>query len=183
MQNKKRKAVFEVIDFFLNIPEALIKGFERNQFYNIINGNFVEQKLTCDNISHLISNMKRSGYIKVEKTDTRESIRFTDKARLAVVDKIAERSTVDSIHRFVSFDIPERLRLNRDQFRRTIKRLGFKQIQKSLWVCHKDIGDMVELAAREYKVLDYVVYVVSENTNIESVLSDLFSKDLTVKSK
>jgi len=174
-ETKKRIKSFslDVIDFFLGIPESVIYAFDRKEFYRILRGNPHENVLTCVNIAQLISNLKRSGYIEIDKIGGQESVRFTDKAKLAIVDRIAERSAVDNRNRFVSFDIPERLRQSRDQFRRTIKRLGFVQIQKSLWVCDKNIGNLVELAAKEYGVEDYVVYIVSEKTNIDSTISKI----------
>ena len=37
------------------------------------------------------------------------------------------------------------------------------------------MGDLVELAAREYCVDEYVVYIVSENTNIDHTILKMFS--------
>lgn len=175
-KRKIKSFTIDVIDFFLGVPESFIYAFDRKEFYRLLNGRPTEKVFTCNNIAKLISNLKRSGYIEVKKSGDNESIIFTNKARLAIVDRIAGRSGSDGKHRFVSFDIPERLRQNRDQFRRAIKRLGFRQIQKSLWVCDKNIGDLVESATEEYKVTEYVVYIVSENTNIETTISNMFAK-------
>jgi CRISPR-associated endonuclease Cas2 len=181
--NKKHKKIgsfiVDVLDIFLGIPESLVNAFDRKEFYRIMNGEMTEKILTCDNIAKLIFNLKRSGYIMIEKPlnqNDSESIRFTNKAKLAVVDRIARRIPDDNTYHFVSFDIPERLRSNRDKFRRTIKRLGFVQIQKSLWVCSKDVGILVELAATEYKVDDYIVYIVSESTNINAHIKNKFKQ-------
>lgn len=168
--------VLDVIDLFLGIPEAMVYAFDRKEFYRILNGSITERALTCDNIAKLISNLKRSHYIEVTKQGGNESIKFTNKAKLAIVDRIGARSAVDDRNRFISFDIPERFRAGRDKFRRTIKRLGFRQIQKSLWVCNKSIGDIAELAAIEYGVQDYVVYIVADCTNIDSFISEQFRK-------
>lgn len=176
MSSKVKNFTLDVIDFFLSIPESIVKGFDRKEFYRFLSGYNTDKALTCGNIAHFISNLKRSGYVKIENIDGRESIKFTNKARLAIVDKVGARSVSDNKHRFISFDIPERLRLNRDQFRRTIKRLGFRQIQKSLWVVDKNIGDMVELAALEYEVSDYVVYIVSDKTNIDNTIDNIILK-------
>ena len=177
VKRKIKSFTLDVIDMFLGIPESLVMAFDRKEFYRSLNGNQSEHVLTCANIAKLISNMKGSGYIQVEKRNGQESIKFTNKARLAIVDRIAERSAVDDRHHFVSFDIPEKMRPNRDKFRRTIKRLGFRQIQKSLWVCKKEVGDLVELAAREYGVDEYVVYIISDNTNIDKTIIKMFTHE------
>lgn len=109
----------------------------------------------------------RHGYI--EKETNSESISFTNKAKLKIVEKLIPDP--DKKIRFVSFDIPESLRKERDQFRRTIQRLGFRKLQKSLWWIDKDVTDFVEMAMIENCVSDYVVYIVSEVTDVDKILS------------
>jgi len=166
----------EALDFLLGIPESFILGFDRKEFYRIMNGMPTEKVLTTSNICKLFNQFKKSGYVEIVQESGSESIVFTNKARLAVIDKLADRIKSDSRLRFISFDIPERLSTNRDKFRRTIKRLGFVQIQKSLWVCDKNIGDLVQMAAEEYKVDQYVVYIAANETNINSTIEQMIRK-------
>ncbi|MDO8444060.1 MAG: hypothetical protein Q7S80_00970 [bacterium] len=175
-KEKIKNFTVEVLDFLLNIPQALATGFDRGGMYQLMHDFPYEQELTCSKISQIFSNLKNRGYIEVRKHGGQESVIFTNKARLAIVDKIAERSKNENKHFFVSFDIPEDERQGRDQFRRIIKRLGFRQIQKSLWVANKNFGEFVELAAYEYGVENYIVYLVSENTNIDGVILKMFEK-------
>lgn len=174
-KDKIKNFTIEVIDFLLGIPESFIYAFDRKEFYRYMSGFSTEKQLTCSNIAHLISNLKQKGYIEVVKTSNGESIQFTNKAKLAVVDRLAMRRKSDGRHYFISFDIPEDFRSNRDKFRRAVKRMGFVQIQKSLWVCDRSIGELVELAAHEYGVEKYVVYIVSEHTDIDAVIKKRLS--------
>jgi len=176
-KNKLTNFTLDVLDLFLGIPESLIYAFDRGEFYRILQGMQTDKILTCSNISRIISNFKKSGYIETTKDNLGESIRFTNKAKLAIIDRLAERTESDAKNRFVSFDIPEPLKSNRDGFRRTIKRMGFRQIQKSLWVCNRNIGNLVELAAVEYKVENYVVYIASNNSNIDDHIKDVLKND------
>lgn len=176
IKEKLKNFTIDVLDLFLGIPESIILSFDRKEFYRIMNGFPAERALTSNKIARFISNSKRSGYVTVQKVGGQESIVFTNKAKLAVVDRIAERSKIDQKYRFVSFDIPERLRKNRNQFRRVIKRLGFRQIQQSLWVSDRSIGDLVEMAANEYKIEQYIVYLVCEHTNINKELLNKLTK-------
>jgi len=182
-KQKIKNFTIEVIDFFLGIPESLVDAFDRKEFYRMMSGFSNERELTCANIAGLISGLKRRGYIEVRKTANSESIRFTNKAKLLIIDRIAIKKPTDKTHVFVSFDIPEQLRANRDGFRRTIKRMGFRQIQKSLWVCNRNIGEYVELAAKEYKVWLYIVYIVSDLTNIEKTIQSKLKNKENRKSK
>ena len=49
--------------------------------------------------------------------------------------------------------------------------MGFVQIQKSLWVIDKNVTDLVEMAAYEYKVEKFVAYIVSEKSDIEGIIA------------
>ena len=102
------------------------------------------------------------------ETEGEVSIKLTNKAKIKIIDKIIEGKEKDNKYRFISFDIPERLHYYRDLFRRAIKRMGFRQIQQSLWVTDKNIGDLVEIAAKEYGVEEYVAYIVAETSNIDA---------------
>lgn len=175
MKKIKTNQIVEVIDFMLSIPESIADGFLKDHFKQALFKMPRERILSTRKISDIFHQLKRGGYIEIVHNDNgTESIRFTNKSRLAVIDQYSSRAEHDSINRFISFDIPERLRVNRNHFRRVIKRLGFKQIQKSLWVCNKQVGEMVELAAKEYKINDYVIYIAADKTNIDTAIHRLF---------
>lgn len=175
MDKKKiTNATIEIIDFFLNIPEAIVIGFNRKEFYRNLHGYYHEQELTVKNIAKFLYNFKKSGYVEIAEINGQESIRFTNKARLAIADRLGGRLKIDGKYYLVSFDVPERLRTKRDNFRRVIKRLGFQQIQKSLWAANKNLDEFVILAAKEYGVEDYVVCAVVESVDIRATLNKMF---------
>lgn len=128
-------------------------------------------------VSSRLNDLKRRGYIKIIDNDNNnKSIILTNKAKMKIVDKIASKIKKDEMYRFVSFDIPEDIKNNRDLFRMAIKRMGFMRIQQSLWVINKDVSDLVEAAAYEYGVEKYVVYLVSAKSDIDGILSKKFSR-------
>ena len=174
-----QKIVFSSAEFLLS---SLIKLCEnsidsiitRNQVWNEIKSNDECRDWTKSHFYVTLNNLKYSKYINVDSKNN--SVMYTNKAKLKLVDLIAkDRVGVDS-YRFISFDIPELLRKQRDAFRRTIKRMGFIQIQKSLWVINKDVGDLVELAALEYGIEKYVIYFVSAKSDIDGIIDRKFSK-------
>ncbi len=91
---------------------------------------------------------------------------ITNKAKIVLLEKIAKNIPKDKKIYIISFDIPEKMRRNRNLFRRSIKRLGFVELQKSLWVSNKNYGEMIDMLTKEYKVEEYVVYFISETTNV-----------------
>jgi len=54
--------------------------------------------------------------------------------------------------------------------------MGFVQIQKSLWVSDKNLGELVEMVVKEYKVENYVAYFIIDNSNIEKHIGNLLLK-------
>lgn len=118
--------------------------------------------------------MERTGYVRHHAHN--DSIEFTNKAKIRIIDTISSKHEIDGMFRFLSFDIPEQKRVLRDGFRRAIKRLGFKQVQKSLWVCNKNVGDLVEIIIEEFKVNEYVTYIISEKSDIDEHIQKMFNK-------
>jgi hypothetical protein len=174
MAQKARSTVEATLDLLLAVPESLVAVFERRSIYEAISTSS-EKVLTVENISKIFHGLKRTGYIETTKDSSGlESVQFTNKAKLRVIDAIAGCQGWDEKYRLVSFDIPERMRNNRDKFRRAIKRIGFRQIQKSLWVCNRNVEELVGVASNEYGVSTYTVCVIADKTDIDSAISKMF---------
>lgn len=134
---------------------------------------FNDQNISGKKISKMTYDLKRSKYLEIGEGD---SVILTDKAKIKLIDKCLTGHVDDGKKRLISFDIPEPKRVKRDGFRRVIKRMGFVQIQKSLWVCDRNLGELVEIAIKEFKVERYVAYFVVENSNIEKYIKKLLIK-------
>jgi len=63
-----------------------------------------------------------------------------------------------------SFDVPEDQRRLRNYIRRLLKRIGFKQVHKSVWFCRKNVGDFIaKLFVSKFKGDNWFkVYIASE---------------------
>jgi len=127
--------------------------------------------ITNRKLNQTIYDLKRRNYIDFGPSD---SVILTNKAKIKIIDKIIKTKKQDGHYRLISFDIPEDKRNNRNNFRRAIKRMGFKQVQKSLWVSKENVGELVEIAANEYKVSQYIAYFIVDKSNIDSHLNKLF---------
>ena len=166
-----KTATITILDAILGIAESLtLIGASRRELYSVLQGENVS-KWTVENICRSLQSLKQRGYIEIINDEHGGSIHYTDRAKLKMVDKIAEKMPKDnSMLRFISFDIPEQLKSQRDHFRMIIKRLGFKQVQKSLWVSNKNVAKLVELAAEDLKIADFIIYIVSTKTNIDKTI-------------
>lgn len=161
-----------VLDIMCSVAQNINDVFiDRKSLYQIISSE--KQGWSNTKISKNLQSLSQRGYINIHREKNQDSIRFTNKAKLRAVDRLAKKDDTETYH-FVSFDIPEQHRHNRDCFRRCLKRMGFKQIQKSLWVSNRQVGYFVEIAAEGYEVGDYIVYIISKNTNINNTIINKF---------
>lgn len=147
------------------LSESELGEYFRNQLKN--------SKVTNQQISKTIYDLKNRNFISFQDGD---SVVLTNKAKMRLIDQYTEETGGDGKYRLVSFDIPESHTKSRDSFRRAIKRMGFVQIQRSLWVSDKKLGDMVEAASEEYEVNEFVAYFVVDSSNIENHIKEILKK-------
>lgn len=161
-----------ILDIICSIPGALV-------------GSFINQKaiLRRMNISeeykslpvNYLNGLIHRGYLEVKVKNGQKSVRLTHKGKIRQLEG-NKNDQKDGKWRFLSFDIPEIRSRDRDQFRRSIKRIGFRQVQKSLWVCPFVRVDQVDLIIDELKIRQYVAYIISDKTDIEDYLNRIFRK-------
>lgn len=165
------------INSALNLLVDHVKSKQKPLSQEELTGYFRDQlsdsEIPNRRISRVVYDLKRHNYIEFDEGD---SVRFTNKAKIKLIDKFVSINPADRKRRLVSFDIPETKRTQRNAFRRSIKQMGFRQIQKSLWVCDRNIGDMVEVASKEFGVEEYVAYFVVESSNIEGYIKKILTK-------
>lgn len=67
----------------------------------------------------------------------------------------------------VIFDIPEKIKNKRDFFRRKLQFLGFKMLQKSIWVCPfdvlKDINNFIDKFLLESHIKIFLIEEIQIN--------------------
>lgn len=95
-----------------------------------------------------------------------ERYELTEKARKLIKLKDLERVMEDKAKkrwdkkwRIVIFDIPETMRIKRAALRDLLARLGFKKIQKSVWLSPHNLLSEVEELVREENLLRFVLLV------------------------
>ncbi len=85
-----------------------------------------------------------------------------------------ERKKWDRTWRLVSYDIPNSHKQKRDAFRRRIEKLGFEQIQKSLFAFPYECKEVIAVLAQQYKVAPYVIYMQTQHLPMEQRLRKYF---------
>ena len=122
-------------------------------------------------LSNNIYSLERSGYIKIDRKS--KSVGLTVKGRIKLVEH-SNDNLIDGKWRFLSWDIPEDLSIKRQHFCRSIRRVGYKQVQKSLWASPSVRSDEVYMIIDELGIRKYVSYILAEKTDIDNHLRKLF---------
>ncbi len=76
--------------------------------------------------------------------------------------------------RVVAFDIPEQYSELRDKLRYVLKRVGFVQLQQSVWVFPHECRVLVDLLKQNSGLSKYVLYGVLEYVEDEARLKKMF---------
>jgi len=115
-----------------------------------------------------------------ENSDGSTTIVLTNKGKLKALtyrfeDMRIDRKNWDGKWRLVVFDIPERLRLGRDSLRERIKKLGFHELQKSVFVFPYDCKDEVDFLIEFFNIRKYVRFGILEEIDNEKHLKHIYN--------
>ncbi|MDP2909780.1 MAG: hypothetical protein Q8N69_01780 [bacterium] len=118
------------------------------------------------------SYLKRRGLIAVEKDGVNFSMHLTEEGEVAagkyLIDGLYIRKSKewDKKWRVIIFDIPENYRIKRDLFRSKLREMGFRQFQKSVWVCPYSCDKEIKLL-REFFGLESKSLIILTVEKIE----------------
>ncbi|MEK7664771.1 MAG: CRISPR-associated endonuclease Cas2 [Patescibacteria group bacterium] len=138
------------------------------------------QKINKNELKREIRNLYRSKLIK-EKKNSDGSLTFilSEKGKLKALtyhfDKMKiEKNNWDGKWRIVVFDVPEKLRRGRDALREKIKKLGFYELQKSVFVFPYNCKDEIDFIIEFFGIRKYVRYGVLDYIDNELHLKNNF---------
>lgn len=81
----------------------------------------------------------------------------------------------DGYWRIVLFDIPEDIKKLRDAFRRHLKRLGFYEFQKSVFIHPYDCSNEIDFLIEFYNARPYIRFVLAKHLDNELHIKKVFS--------
>ena len=124
--------------------------------------------------------MKRNGLIAYGTRDYEHGITLTEKGRARAKKANYRRLTIrtqnkwDGKWRMVFFDIPETKKHTRDQLSFKLRTMGFRQLQRSVWVhpypCHDEVAAITE----HLSTSDYVTYIETNYIDAAEKLAERF---------
>jgi len=161
--NKTRKLTGKVLEEI--IPEyahhkskaALRLMFPNfNTFRDVWEYKYKNKKKNKNYFYNLIYQLKQRGYLKTLRIKDGSAVTITPEGlgkifitKMKLADKKLRK---DGKWHMVLFDIPESKRRNRDLFRRALQYLGYKKLQKSIWVCPYDVLKETKELIKRYNI-------------------------------
>lgn len=116
----------------------------------------------------------KGGYI----TQTKNSLYLTKKGQAELLKfsdfKPKTFRKWDGLWTIISFDFPVKRNIVRDAVRFHLKRIGFIQLQQSIWVYPFDCKELIYLLKTEWKLKDELVYIRAKYISREKKLKEYF---------
>ena len=95
-------------------------------------------------------------------------------AELALHNKNMENQEWDGGWRIIFFDIPEKKRKIRDHLRRVIKRIGFREFQRSIWIYPYPVPPFLKELLFGDEIKSYVRFITTNLVDNDQDLRSLF---------
>ena len=160
--NKTGNLMNKIIPKHASNPAIAFKELFFPNFYNFKdewNGKYKEKR-DKKRFAELVCKLKNRGYLKTLRIKNEDAIVLTSKGaeklfkiNLKMTDK---KPRADGKWQMVLFDIPENKRRNRDYFRDRLQYLGYKKLQKSIWVCQYDVMKETKELINRYNLKPFV---------------------------
>lgn len=110
-----------------------------------------------------------------------EKIRLTKRGRellkqIQIYDiTIIKPDKWDGIWWLVSYDVPKKFDRQRDHFRFHLKRMGFYQVQDSLWVYPFQCKQEIAVIAKELEISPFIIIMATDNLPNQKYMEDFFN--------
>ena len=129
----------------------------------------------------ILNEMEENGLIKNSDDGfliTPKGLREAKKLKVIEPKSVLIDENWDGRWRIVIFDIPERLRSQRNTFRAFLKRKGFVRLQNSVFVCPDAVFEEINILRYELGIERCVNFLVAESNSLDddSLLRETFKK-------
>lgn len=151
-------------DITVSADYIFSKGYKKRRF---VEDYFYDRGVDRSRLVDKISRLKRDGMIRGYVEGKKEFLEITDKgverakkAYLEIIE-IKNPKKWDGKWRIIIFDIPEKERGARDGIRSKLYSLGFKQIQKSVFVYPFECSKEIYYICNYYRARKYIKYMIA----------------------
>ena len=167
-KNKSEDLINKIIPENRGLPFSDFNIF-RDEWTSINKNKYLKEK-SKENFSKIIQHLKERGYLKILRIKGQNAAMITtkgiDKLFKIKLKLVGNKKRKDRKWQMVLFDIPENKRRDRDYFRRGLRYLGYKRLQKSIWVCECDVLKETKDLVKRYKLGPFVELLLVEKIGL-----------------
>jgi hypothetical protein len=166
------KFLWSVYNFIEEVDRSLDFGIARSMregidFWSVKQKREWKRLIDRKKFSKLIYYLKKKGLIKIKNLENKKAIILTPlgfKKVFKIKYKMMEKKIrKDGKFQMIMFDIPEKKRHLRDLLREHLILLGYKMLQKSIWITPYDVQKETEEFLRKYSLDPYVkLFLIEE---------------------
>lgn len=139
------------------------------------------KKFRASSALQALKRLEKRGLIKRIESNDEVKLELTEKGKIRL-DQIQISDLIlpeppkdwDSQWRIVLFDVPEELKQIRTIFRRKLKQLGFKYLQKSSWIYPHPCEEVLIKLIKRLKIENYVRVVVASQLSSDVSFREYF---------
>lgn len=120
--------------------------------------------------------LEQCGFVKrneqrgvVSYTATKEGWGAVHRMPKYALEAIRRPKQWDKLWRIVAYDFPEQQRSHRNALRYVLKKIGFLQIQKSVWIFPYDTSLLSDLFARDTVIHNRTLYMEVTKISLDSI--------------
>jgi len=150
-----------------------VKAFNKYMFYGYCKDAWEEKyrkEKEKTQFSRMVQRLKQNGYLKTLKIKGKKATIITPKGieKLFKIELkiLQKKKRKDRKWQMVLFDIPESKRKQRNYFRKALQYLGYKRLQKSIWVCPYDTLKETEELIKRYNIKPFVELLLIEKVGL-----------------
>lgn len=139
------------------------------------------KKYTSRQLYGSLYNLNQNGFVSMKQEGDKTIIKMTKKGMEKNLKfnlgklKIKKQTTWDRKWRIVIFDIPENRKTNRNALSFKLKEIGFKPLQKSVWICPYPCEDEIDFIKEMYEIRPYVRIIKADSIDSQYDLIKSFN--------
>jgi len=138
-------------------------------------------RFSYNSIYQSVEKLKHKGWLKTGFGKNGQRLELTDTGRAELLawelgqKRLKKPWRWDKKWRVLIFDIPESRKKVREQVRHTLRELGFRRLQDSVWVYPYECEEVLELLRTKYGIRHQALYLRVDRIAKDSWLRRLFS--------
>ncbi|MFA6251406.1 MAG: hypothetical protein WC603_02150 [Candidatus Paceibacterota bacterium] len=164
-----------LLKLILNVKNCELPNKYDESFSDIFKT--IRQKMEYSNTT---KRMIKKGLLRYTNKNENLGIVLTNKgkdlARKYLLEdiKLTENHNWDNKWRIVMFDIPEKKKKIRNTIRFHLKRIGFVQIQGSVWIFPYPCEEIITIIKNNFNLEDEIIYITTEQFEKDYRLKKIF---------